>query len=247
VEGRTGLFEFKGLIIGSSLLLIAFLLFKPCWNLLKNVDKAFSELKKEFLMHPRVLLCVSWIAPYLLFLFFFIPGNTFYRLFYLPAIIILLALFLTVYKTNRTNLGQWKLLFAVGIIFLSNFIFFIYPYSLVRKNTALFFAKHISSPWSSEKTIVYYDKLSFYTLTVRYFTPSAEWKPLNTDDVKGGIETDLQKVANQGGSVWIEKSAIETLNSSGQTAEWLKSNSIETKNYELQDAAYNLKFVKLKP
>lgn len=45
-------------------------------------------------LKPLAVLVAVWIASYLLFLFFWLPANTFYRLFYLPALVLLLGIWL---------------------------------------------------------------------------------------------------------------------------------------------------------
>src|SRR6185369_2410632 len=48
-----------------------------------------------------LLLSLVWTAVYVVFLFFWLPQNTFYRLFYLPALILLLGLALAPIKNSR--------------------------------------------------------------------------------------------------------------------------------------------------
>jgi len=66
---------------------------------------------------------LTTIASYGLFLFFWLPYNTFYRLFYLPAIALIIGILLR--GIQRT--GQLRLAFSVAAIFLFNFCFDIYP------------------------------------------------------------------------------------------------------------------------
>lgn len=73
-----------------------------------------------------LLLSLLWTGLYVVFLFFWLPQNTFYRLFYLPALIILIGLALASF-TNRPA-GKFTAIF-VATLALANFVFLMYPFS----------------------------------------------------------------------------------------------------------------------
>ena len=75
-----------------------------------------------------LLLSLLWTGLYLVFLFFWLPQNTFYRLFYLPALIILIGLALASF-TNRPA-GKFTAIFVAALA-LANFVFLMYPFSSV--------------------------------------------------------------------------------------------------------------------
>ena len=75
-----------------------------------------------------LLLSLLWTCLYLVFLFFWLPQNTFYRLFYLPALIILIGLALASF-TNRPA-GKITAIFVAALA-LANFVFLMYPFSSV--------------------------------------------------------------------------------------------------------------------
>ena len=76
-----------------------------------------------------------WIFVYVGFLFFWMPQNTFYRLFYLPPVVLLAGIGL------RQWGGRRALYAAVALIGTWNFLFYIYPDSLVE--TTRWYAR----PW----------------------------------------------------------------------------------------------------
>ena len=74
-----------------------------------------------------LLLSLMWAGVYLVFLFFWLPQNTFYRLFYLPALILLLGLAFSSVRDTRVETRALAA-FAISMT-LANFIFLIYPFS----------------------------------------------------------------------------------------------------------------------
>jgi len=74
-----------------------------------------------------LLLSLFWVFLYVVFLFFWLPQNTFYRLFYLPALILLLGLLLASIQ-DRTSKPRTLAAFVI-VVALANFLFLMYPFS----------------------------------------------------------------------------------------------------------------------
>jgi hypothetical protein len=74
-----------------------------------------------------LLLSLLWVLVYVVFLFFWLPQNTFYRLFYLPALILLLGLLLASIQ-DKTSKPRTLAAFVIAVA-LANFVFMIYPFS----------------------------------------------------------------------------------------------------------------------
>src|ERR1051325_8164053 len=102
------------------------------FELLRNLKRA--KLRLETRQKTVLLLSLMWAAVYIMFLFFWLPQNTFYRLFYLPALILLLGLALASVKNARSE--SRALAAFVIVIALANFIFLIYPTSRPSPHTA---------------------------------------------------------------------------------------------------------------
>ncbi|HSL53347.1 MAG TPA: hypothetical protein VK868_03085 [Pyrinomonadaceae bacterium] len=88
----------------------------------------FPELRWEKPEKTVLLLALLWTFLYVVFLFFWLPQNTFYRLFYMPALILLLGLVL-VAAQGRTAKSRTLAAFVLAVA-LANFVFMIYPFSL---------------------------------------------------------------------------------------------------------------------
>lgn len=93
------------------------------------------KLRLETRQKTALLLSLLWVFMYVVFLFFFLPQNTFYRLFYLPALILLLGLLLAA-RQNKTAHPRTLTAFVI-LVALANFLFLIYPDSPIRNQSAL--------------------------------------------------------------------------------------------------------------
>ena len=83
------------------------------------------KLQLETRQKTVLLLALLWSFVYVVFLFFWLPQNTFYRLFYLPALILLFGLLLAA-RPHRVSRTLVAFVLAVA---LANFLFLIYPFS----------------------------------------------------------------------------------------------------------------------
>ncbi len=102
----------------------------------RNAGKIFRgrwvrELRLEPAEKSVLLLSLLWAFVYLAFLFVWLPQNTFYRLFYLPALILLLGFALSSFK-KRATAERFRTALFVATVALANFLFLIYPFSHVE-------------------------------------------------------------------------------------------------------------------
>jgi hypothetical protein len=248
-DGSSRLFDRNVLTVILSILFgISALFF--AFGFLKNLKeiKIWRQAIRERKIYrqPVFLLCLVWMIPYLLFLFFFIPGNTFYRLFYFPALILLIGTMLAPFESFRQK-RRWRLAALVGALCLYNFLFYIYPNSRVRENTPLALALRANHVWS-EKTVVFhaanaaaFDALDTNNRLVKYFNPAVVWKPLNFITLEE-FQGEIQAIRAGGGAVWLDASAIDKLAANPQTARWLADNSRQT---ELNLEAHRMKYVQI--
>jgi hypothetical protein len=88
------------------------------------------KLRMETTQKTVLLLSLLWTFVYIVFLFFWLPQNTFYRLFYLPGLILLLGLLLASVP-NRTSKPRLLAAF-VATLALANFLFLMYPFSVLQ-------------------------------------------------------------------------------------------------------------------
>lgn len=250
-DGSSGLFQRSFLnfallaIFIASTLLLVIKLARRFWEI-----KIFWQdvVKKKIYRQPIAVLCIVWIIPYLAFLFFFMPENLFYRLFYFPALVILIGtIFFVLFENLKTR--QWRLALFALVFGLYNFLFYIQPNSSVRENTQTAAALQAKNIWS-EKTVIFYNAEIFddpheaNNRVVKYFNPTVAWKPLDFITLKQ-FEDQISEIKSGGGTVWLDALAIKKLSADAQAANWLKENSVE--KAELTVPRYNIKFIEIVP
>ena len=157
---------------------------------------------RPIIRHPELFrFALLWLASYALFLFFWLPHNTFYKLFALPAIVLLAA---SCWQPGRAAAP------AVALLALSNLTFAILPYSHPSANPAIAFALDLQA-----EGIVYFQDFNTDDWFARYFNPRTQWKPLETT---AAIEADLRA----GRTVWLDTTALDRLAAAGYAprGEW---------------------------
>lgn len=188
----------------------------------------------------RSKIFLIWIGLYIAFLFFWLPHNTFYRLFYLPAIILYVGELLS---TRRNQKPGYRLGLFVAIMTLSNFLFFIYPNSNAEKYPPLSLALEMNSVWKPG-TVVYFHSENADNNLVAYFNPTIEWRSLRSPDQ---MSEELKRVYDEGKTAWLEASAIDQLRASAHGAEWLTRHGHSDTWRERQVRGYNVKFIQVGP
>jgi hypothetical protein len=193
---------------------------------------------REARLEPRqktiFQLASLWLVVYLVFLFFFLPQNTFYRLFYLPAVILLYGVALVAMTRTKSHrlFTTAVFVFAVG---LGNFLFLIYPFSRVEKYPPLALALQMNRDWPPG-TVVYYGTQNSDDCLIRYFTGASTWKQL-PDQFPSGLRE----------SAWLETTAIDRVSSSADGAQWLKVHGQPATLHELDNGAYRIRFIEVVP
>jgi hypothetical protein len=189
-------------------------------------------------------LALVWIVVYLVFLFFWLPQNTFYRVMYLPALIILLGLALSAFPqiASRRRFATAAFVVATG---LANFLFLIYPYSHVEKYPPLAFALQMNREWP-RGTVIYYGTQNSDEALVRYFSPGTEWKLLGAQ-LPGDTGVRPETSTSPETSAWLETTAIDRLASTPEGARWLQAHTQPGSLRELNNGAYRLRFVQISP
>jgi hypothetical protein len=218
--------------------------FKVIRNLRKPSFQWLLALRNDRERRPLLLLCLLWIGVYLIFLFFWLPQNTFYRLFYLPALILLAGFVLDPQESAPSHSHKYRLaLFATSMV-LCNFIFFIYPYTHAEKYPPLSLALEMNQAWP-QGTVIYYGAANSDNSLVRYFNSRTTWKPLPTDSRV--LESELRDVYTRGATAWLDASAIDQLAANPEGAEWLRQHGREATRHALVNKAYNLRFIQVVP
>jgi hypothetical protein len=210
----------------------------PGWGWLRAI-------REDPVRRKLAMLCVLWTVVYLIVLYFYVAHHTYYRLFYLPALIILLGLMLDSYQLVTGSSRKYRLAIFVSLFTITNFLMVIFPYTHVEKYPPLAFAFEMNKVWPRH-TIVYYGSANSDNNLVKYFSQGTNWKKLEFDHPEQ-LEHDLRTAKAQAVDTWLETSAIDQLASSPTGSEWLKRHVKAESQRALTTKAHNIRFVQVGP
>jgi len=201
-----------------------------------------SMFNRKWWAAPPLPAIALWMGSYLTFLFFWLPQNTFYRMFYLPAIILFLAMFLSNQPGKRTHTTA----VLASVVFLWNLAFSALPDANPLVNPPLQFAQEMGSEFRAGDT-VYYAVFNSDDWTIRYFNPQTVWKHVEMDDLTG-LEKELQSLYQDKKEAWLDTTAADQMASSGEYHQaWLDRHTQPGVRYELIKPGYRMRFLKLVP
>lgn len=134
------------------------------------------------------------------------PLNSFYRIFYLPPLLLIFLYVIDKYIRKYIK----ALIICVVLMILWNFLFYIYPRSRAAHNDPLMAALRLAERAGAGDRI-YYKNFDTDNWVIRYFNLETKWFPLS------GIHDIHPNEA-----VWVDPSAWEWLSSSRTTASCIR-------------------------
>jgi hypothetical protein len=172
---------------------------------------------------------ILWILCYLIFLLFWIPKNTFYRLFYLPAIFFLIGVWGRPWK-ERIRPAFFP---ALLVLFCWNFAFFIYPNARIENNEILAFAMQHRVDWPQGTTIIF-SEFHSDLWTMRYFNPQVSWveKDSAAQIVVNAIQLPL----------WLEGTAYDLLKQKPEGKRWLTDHIDMSRSLIFRSRKHTIRF-----
>jgi hypothetical protein len=227
------------MVVVSLLVVLAFfgLMLRRVSELKAAVTTAIRERAQ---VKPLTTLCIIWALVYIVFLFFFIPQNTFYRLFYLPALLILAGTFLTTIERSPSHMRRYRAALFAAAVFCSNLTLSQYPSSQVRANPPLQLALTLNQTWPAGTT-VYFASSNSDNLLLRYFNPGSVWVE-GSHDV---LARDVSVLPPSGRSGWLETTLIDQFEATAEGKAWLDSHTLVRSEYELVNRKYRIRFRQL--
>lgn len=193
-------------------------------------------------LRSTMLLCLLWVGAYVLFLFFWIPQNTFYRMFYMPALLVLIAAAAKRFRVEEKAPGLLPAF--VTLMALSNFLFFIYPYSRVRKETPLDLSLRMNDVWSADSTVFYTEMVTDDQL-LRYFNPATRWVRIPSPEVSN-LRAAIEKLGPTGDN-WLDTTLLRQLRKDEIGRAFIETHTEGVPRYSLTDPAYDLTLVRVRP
>jgi hypothetical protein len=214
------------------------------WQMLRRV----SELKAAVTtairglaqFKPLTTLCIIWALVYIVFLFFFIPQNAFYRLFYLPALVILAGTFLMTIERSPNHVRRYRAALFAAVVFFSNLTLSQYPSTQMRANPPLQLALTLNQIWPAGTT-VYFASSNSDNLLVRYFNPASAWVEVSPD----ALTRDVSGLPLTGRAGWLETTLIDQFESTAEGKAWLDARTLVRPEYELVNRKHRIRFRQL--
>ena len=188
-------------------------------------------------------LCAAWIVPPLVFCFFFYPSDTFHRLPYLPALVLLFGALLSRLDAARNFPRRARLALFVAALALANFCFYIYPYTHARNNPPLATALRMRDALAPG-AVVFVAQSNGDNRLFRYFNRAAEWRTLRAGDFES-LEREVREAAAGGREVWLETTAIARLEKLPGGREWLDARRARLTKIELVNDKFDIRYLRV--
>jgi hypothetical protein len=212
---------------------------REVWQLLANARKADRSL---------LLIVGLWIVVYLVFLFFWLPQTTFYRLFYLPALILAIGVLWTPYESNRRTPRSYCAALFLATFALVNFAVVIFPLSKVENTVPVSFAERMHPRWPAG-SVIYQDAFgnTINDWYIRYFNPQTEWRPLSHGTIPIS-DAELASLYLSGRTVWLDTTAADFPQWSQPPLDnWLRKHTRAESTERSNIKGSNIRFIQIFP
>jgi hypothetical protein len=132
----------------------------------------------------------------------------YYRLFYLPAIIVLSACVMRRHPRFVNTPPTYRLAAFAGAMVVSNFVFLIYPFTKTGATPPLQIVIDAQGVWDRD-AVVFYREFSTDNRMFKYFNRQARWEIVDTDT--GPFRKNLCALQRKGYKTWIDSSGLDYL------------------------------------
>jgi hypothetical protein len=178
----------------------------------KSIWRISPDMRDQWKRSMPVLLV--WMATYALFLLVWEPYVLHYRVYYVPAVVLMFVLVLSNYHHRTKRLPSGAAACAIGALFFLNLAFFIAPHMRGNSNALVAAAKAASKKWD-ERTIVYSADRNAIDGAFQYFNEKTEWREASSKAIKR-LDDEIAQIYIEGRSVWLNDQAVKSA-----PAEWL--------------------------
>lgn len=178
----------------------------------KSIWKVSPEIRGQWRQTMPVLLV--WIATYALFLLIWEPYVLHYRVYYVPAAVLMFVLMLSNYHRRTKRLPSGVAAYAVVALFFLNLAFFIAPHMHGSSNLLVAAAKDANRKWD-ERTVVYFTAGTAIDAAFQYFNQPTEWREATPKAIMR-LDDEIEHIYGEGRSVWLNDQAAKSVRT-----EWL--------------------------
>jgi len=180
-----------------------------------------------------------WILVYMVFLFIWLPQNTFYRLFYWAPLVFLLST-LPFRHRHREQL----LALLAAMVCLWNFTVLIYPHSKTSANEVLTFALKHRRDWPPGSIILYGNSHSDLWL-ISYFNPQVSWIELSSPQTDK-VESGRQEAVRNGQPLWLEGTGYDFLAAVPGGPGWLNEHIDRSDSLLCTTPAHKIRYYRIR-
>ncbi|HEX6187659.1 MAG TPA: hypothetical protein VFZ40_06245, partial [Pyrinomonadaceae bacterium] len=200
-----------------------------------------AAIRERAQFKPLTTLCIVWALVYIVFLFFFIPQNAFYRLFYLPALVILAGALLATIEGSPGHVRRYRAALFAAAVFFANLTLSQYPSTQVRANPPLQLALTLNRTWPAGTT-VYFNSSNSDNLLIRYFNPTSIWLDASPHIPRRYYFDSFPPVGREG---WLETTLIDKFEATAEGKAWLDAHTLVRPEYELVNRKHRIRFRQL--
>lgn len=238
---ETPLLVILGILLLCTLSVLAFTLRRAFRNFAtwwKSTEPAGSSLDR---MTPLLFV---WIGSFWAFLFLWLTPYPYYRLFYLPGLILLLGLLLKRHLEPCKGGHSHVLASFVVTMMLANFTFLIYPYSKAEASPPGNVAIKANKIFQDD--VIYFADFTCDNWIFKYFNKRTSWRPLHRKDLEA-FRDELLYLKSQGKKTWIDITALDQLTKTQESAAWFEQRVNVTATVGLIDRKHRIKFSLVTP
>lgn len=186
---------------------------------------------------PRGFLLL-WVLGYLCFLSFWLTEYPYYRLFCLPALVLLMGVSLP----PRAIPLMRAFVVCMG---LSNFTFYIYPYSKPEATPPVHLAMSTQSIWKQDE-LVLFKEFTCDNWIMKHFNPKTTWRQSSAEEGdRDSMATLIEATHQQRRAVWIDTSLLAAIQASPEAVAWMSSRFLVSKPWGISNTKHHIQFVKL--
>ena len=181
-----------------------------------------------------------------LFLFAWQTEYPYYRLFYLPALILLLG---RLPHCGRLVVPRSRPIHPLGafVVFTTafNFTFLIYPYSRPEATPPIKLAVDARAIWKDDVLVLYKD-FTCDNWMMKYFNPQTSWKRVDFGD-RDNVARQLRDAFQNGRSVWVDTTVLGDVASSADVRQWLQNHASLANRFGISNEKHHIQFARLAP
>ena len=186
---------------------------------------------------------VTWVVGFAAFLFIWLTEYPYYRLYYLPPVILLMGLALK--RTHRPIERHRMSSLTAFVCFMAvfNFTFLIYPYSKIEATPPINLAVGAKGIWH-ENVLVLYKDFTCDNWMMRYFNPHTTWRKVDFTD-RDDLARKLRAALQNGNTVWLDTTMLGHLTSSGEAREALEAFGRLSSPWGISNLKHHIQFAEL--